>query len=360
MKRISWLNKIRGVRLLAVLMGVAFIMTATVTGVGAAPNLKGQKIYVYTYGGAFLEALNKVWFNPFEKATGAMIIRDGSAAAKLPAAMEAGEFIGDIYIGGDRGGLLNYVSKGWAVRDDRLRQLAAKHGMPKHLQSPDILCHWMYSYIIAASDPSAPIPQSWAEFWDVKGFPGPRGLIRAGPVWQVEAALMADGVPPSELYPLDIERAFSKLNELRKSTKILTAATGAEQINYLATKETAYSIVYSNRVIQALNEGMNLGYTYSQGLYTANGSMILKNARNVDGAVALLEFFMRPDRLASFAEITGLAPSTPEGANSVAKEKRKWMPSYPANLAKQVPGNDEYWQEHRQEIFDRWVKWLAR
>ncbi|MBT7149520.1 MAG: extracellular solute-binding protein, partial [Thiotrichales bacterium] len=42
-------------------------------------------------------------------------------------------------------------------------------------------------------------PQSWADFWDVEKFPGKRGMH--GKVnYNLEAALMADGVAKSEIY----------------------------------------------------------------------------------------------------------------------------------------------------------------
>ena len=37
-------------------------------------------------------------------------------------------------------------------------------------------------------------PQSWADFWDVKKFPGKRSY-RKGVAGALEPALMADGVP---------------------------------------------------------------------------------------------------------------------------------------------------------------------
>src|SRR5581483_809966 len=53
----------------------------------------------------------------------------------------------------------------------------------------------------------ADAPSSWADYWNVKRFPGPRALRKA-PHNTLEFALMADGVPKDRLYPLDVERAF--------------------------------------------------------------------------------------------------------------------------------------------------------
>src|SRR5262249_16257094 len=57
-------------------------------------------------------------------------------------------------------------------------------------------------------------PRNWVDFWDVKKFPGPRTMpdpsYQIGPI---EPALIADGVDPAKLYPLDIDRAFRSLDK---------------------------------------------------------------------------------------------------------------------------------------------------
>ncbi|WP_213684411.1 hypothetical protein [Roseicyclus sp.] len=50
-------------------------------------------------------------------------------------------------------------------------------------------------------------PTSWADFWDVETFLGPRSL-GTSVMGVLEAALMADGVAPEDLYPIDEERAL--------------------------------------------------------------------------------------------------------------------------------------------------------
>src|SRR5258705_369542 len=45
-------------------------------------------------------------------------------------------------------------------------------------------------------------PQSWADFWDVKKFPGTRSLYNNAPR-TLAFALLADGVAPDKLYPMD-------------------------------------------------------------------------------------------------------------------------------------------------------------
>src|ERR1700750_1653928 len=64
-------------------------------------------------------------------------------------------------------------------------------------------------------------PKTWADFWDTKKFPGKRGL-RKGARYNLEFALMADGVKPADVYKTlatkeGADRAFKKLGELKSS-----------------------------------------------------------------------------------------------------------------------------------------------
>src|SRR5580704_6265028 len=89
--------------------------------------------------------------------------------------------------------------------------------MPENYRTPYSVAYEFYSSVLAYSQtryPAGATPDSWADFWDVKKFPGRRAL-RNHPLATLEAALMADGVAPDQLYPLDVDRAFKKLEEIK-------------------------------------------------------------------------------------------------------------------------------------------------
>src|SRR5258706_11890116 len=62
-------------------------------------------------------------------------------------------------------------------------------------------------------------PGSWADFWDVKKYPGKRGLRRSAK-YTLEIALLSDGVPAGEVYKLlataqGADRAFRRLDRIK-------------------------------------------------------------------------------------------------------------------------------------------------
>ena len=350
-------------RVRAVLVGLAVIGAATAWTEPATAQkkpLEGQQVVLYTFGGTQLETTRELVIKPFEQETGAKVIVDDSCCQRLQAALESGQFIGDVIVGLDRGGMLARDAQGMFIHDPRLEKIARDHKAPEPYPSKAMLILHSYSYVIGAKDQSVPMTKNWAEFWDVAKFPGARGLIRINPTVQLEAALVADGVKGDALYPLDVDRAFKKLTDLRKSTKIIINASGADMINNLGTGETTYAITYSNRAFLARKDGIKINFTYDDGFLVGNGGAILKGAKNVDGAVAFLEYHARPDVLARFAERTGMAPAYPASAALIAPEYRSMMPTAPENIGKQHIVNDEYWQQNFKVLGQKWVEWMAQ
>ena len=59
-------------------------------------------------------------------------------------------------------------------------------------------------------------PSTWADFFDTEKFPGKRAVWGSyGINGILEGALLADGVAPEDLYPLDLDRAFAKLDTIK-------------------------------------------------------------------------------------------------------------------------------------------------
>ena len=88
--------------------------------------------------------------------------------------MQANQFLGDVMLGQDRAGLLNLAARNWLIKDARLKKMASVAGVPEKLQSDSAVAFMLYSTVIAAHNSKMPIPKTWAEFWDVRRFPGAR------------------------------------------------------------------------------------------------------------------------------------------------------------------------------------------
>lgn len=81
-------------------------------------------------------------------------------------------------------------------------------------------------------------PQDWSALFDTKTFPGKRALYKWPSPGVLELALLADGVPADKLYPLDLDRAFKKLDTIKKD--IVWWGGGAQSQQLLASVKRAW------------------------------------------------------------------------------------------------------------------------
>ena len=126
----------------------------------------------------------------------------------------------------------------------------------------------------------------------MKKFPGRRAL-RNHPIATLEAALMADGVAPDKLYPLDVDRAFRKLEEIKPDITVWWTS-GAQSAQLLNDGEVDMVMAWNGRVSALVNEGAKVGFTYNQGVLQSTSLCILKDAPNLATAVRFLNEAVDP------------------------------------------------------------------
>ena len=137
-----------------------------------------------------------------------------------------------------------------------------------------------YSTVIAYRPDAFPngAPKSWADFWDVKAFPGPRSL-RNHPVDNLEAALMADGVAPDKLYPLDVDRAFKKLDAIHKHINVWWT-TGQQPAQLLVDKEVVLATGWNGRFYDLIRKEAPLAMEWNGGILKQGSWVVPKGAKD--------------------------------------------------------------------------------
>jgi hypothetical protein len=93
-------------------------------------------------------------------------------------------------------------------------------------------------------------PTTWADFWDTKKIPGKRAM-RKGARYNLEFALMADGVKPADVYKVlatkdGADRAFKKLTELKPSIQWWEA--GAQPPQFLVAGDVVMATLPSDHL----------------------------------------------------------------------------------------------------------------
>ena len=211
-------------------------------------------------------------------------------------------------------------------------------------------------------------PRSWAEFWDIEKFPGARTLPH--PSYQItafEAALLADGVEPQNIYPMDVDRAFRSFDKIKPSvTKFWTKA--AEGLT-LATSGNADLAMLTFGRVTALQqkEPTPLTVEMNQGIVTTAYWVIPKGAKNVENAHKLIAFFLDAKNQANY--INAYPAFGPVNKNSTQYIDPKFediVVSSKTNSSKIVIVNDDWWaspagngKSNYEAILDRWNEWAG-
>lgn len=176
-------------------------------------------------------------------------------------------------------------------------------------------------------------PQSWADFWDVKRFPGARGLYRVF-YYNYEAALLAQGLRRDEIYPFTPEKAemaLRKVRELKPHVKVWWGS-GAQAPQLLSSGELAMSSAWSGRVIVAREERASLDYTFNDGLAWGNWWVVPKGSPNVGTAHEILDFALARETQAKLLTLKTAGPVVGASASDATAEVRKLIITAPENI----------------------------
>ena len=152
-------------------------------------------------------------------------------------------------------------------------------------------------------------PQTWADFFDTEKYPGKRAVWKY-PVTVLEAALLADGVPMDKLYPLDLDRAFAKLDTIKDS--IVWWTKGAEPSQMLSNGEADYALAWSGRIATAQQEGSPVDMTYNGGIMISAGWVVPKNAPNYENAMKFIEYASEANQQYEFSKRIPYGSTNPD------------------------------------------------
>lgn len=199
-------------------------------------------------------------------------------------------------------------------------------------------------------------PQSWADFWNTEKYPGKRAMWQY-PVTVLEAALLADGVSLDELYPLDLDRAFKKLDEIKDDIVWWTA--GAQPSQMLSTGETDLALAWSGRILTAADEGAPVGLSYNQGLRIAAGWVVPKGAPHKEMAMKFIEYISRGESQAAFSKKILYGSTNNDATALLSEDLQKKIGQADSQMANQTYISNEYWAEHLTEVEERFNAWLV-
>jgi putative spermidine/putrescine transport system substrate-binding protein len=201
-------------------------------------------------------------------------------------------------------------------------------------------------------------PKSWADFWDVKKFPGARGLCINDSPRTLIFALLADGVPPDRLYPLDIDRAFKKLDPIKPYIKVWWRE-GNQSQQLIRDGELDMMSIWNGRATELKQMGVPVELVWNGAVRSTSTWCVLKGAPNRKLAWEFIEFATQAKPQAEFNRRLYYGPTNPAAFAFIPQDIAVVLPTYSANLAVSIREDDEWEADRIIALEERFTQWLA-
>ncbi len=323
-------------------------------------ELKGSgQVVVVGYGGTFQDAQREAYFAPFQDLSGIEVIEaEGPDTSRIKAMVDTGNIEWDL-TEFDRYSVLNLASKGdyWEEIDYSLFDTENIAEARRHQYSVDMMS---YGQVLAyRTDAFEEAPQGWPDFWDAERFPGARTMnAGSGGLFPfLEAALIADGVPKDELYPIDIDRAFDSLSRVRDAV-IRWWEAGAIPAQMLADNEVTMAEIWTGRVTALKAEGVPVEVQWNGGQFATDVWAIPKGSPNAENAQKLAAFTLLPAPQARLSILTSNGYINDLAGDLVPPDILATLPSAPEIKSQMFDLDSEWWTENADEVLARWNEWI--
>ena len=344
----------------SVLQGGAFAAAGLVAPAILSRHARAEDnvLYVNTWGGSWTAAEDAAFYKPFTEATGIRIRPVAPVSyAKLKAQVQSGNYEWDI-------STLNSAELRQAEQENLVDKIDAAALAPADLPANTIYRNEGIGTValgtcLAYRKDKFPNggPQSWADFWDVKKFPGTRSLYTRS-FTILAFALVADGVPVDKVYPLDLDRAFKKLDEIKPHIKVWWTE-GSQSQQLIRDGEVDMISIWNARAQELIDKGApielvwNGAENYETYFYVAKGTPRAKIAWQ------FATFSAQPKRIADFCTRLAYGPLNPKAFDYIAEDTARKMPTWPPHKQVSFVPDPDWLAPRLGEMKERWTQWLA-
>ena len=343
---------------------IAASALAISVSVGAAPTTAwARDLTVVSWGGEYQDAQRKFMFGPFTAETGIPLVDEywEGGIGNLRTRIRSGNNTWDV-VQVEAEELAIGCEEGLFEKIDLDKVGGADRFLPGTTHECGVGAV-IYNVVLAYDDSKdGPKPESWADFFDTKKFPGKRA-VRNGPKWNLEIALLADGVPKDQLYevlstPEGVDRAFAKFDSIKDD--LLFWKSGAQPTQMLAAGDVVMSTTFNSRITASNeNDGTNFGIVWKDSIYTMDSWAIMKGTPFPEESHKLIEFATRADAQAAIVPLNRSGPTNKDSVSLIDAKFMGDLPSNPANFEVAIPDDPEFWIDNFDDLNERWAAWAG-
>lgn len=354
------------------------MMTTTAAVAAMSTAATAEQITVMGWGGAYTQSQVEAYHKPFATKTGIRVnsVDSDNPATPIKVQVEANNVTIDVAVV-EIADAVRLCDEGLVIEFDASMLTDAPDGTPaiddfiEGTLTDCMVPTDVFATAIAFDTTKFPdvVPTSIADFFDTEGFPGQRGL-KKGAKTTLEMALMADGVPASEVYDLleteeGVARAFAKLDTIKNVAVWWEAGSQPPQL--LADGEVSMTMAWNGRIFNAaVGEGKPFDILWDGQVFEWEGWVIPKGAPNMEAAIEFVKFSTSTEPLANAAEWISYGPPRKSSAPLVGNFQgdgttpmAQHLPTSPENQTNALASSLEFWADRDAELNERFNAWLA-
>ncbi|MEJ7139297.1 ABC transporter substrate-binding protein [Amphibiibacter pelophylacis] len=337
----------------------------------SAAGASAQQITVTSWGGAYGKSQVEVMHKPFTAKTGVKVLSEdyNGGLAEIQAQVKTGNIKWDVVdvelaeaLRGCDEGLFEKIDASKLPKGDDGSD--AKADFLPGMVNACAIANISYANVVAydKAKMGANAPTKLEDFFDLKKFPGKRGMKKEAGV-NLEWALMADGVPAADVYkvlstPAGVDRAFKKLDTIKP--QIVWWSAGAQPPQLLASGEVAMTSVYHGRIYDAnVKDGKNFAVLWDGQITVPDLFAVVKGSKNTKAAMDFVMFATSTKPLAEQTKFIPYAPARKSSLALVDDKIKPWLPgaSHPGRAFQTNAG---WWADHADELNQKFAAWLAK
>jgi putative spermidine/putrescine transport system substrate-binding protein len=342
----------------------SFVAAVAAFTLVCAAGHAAETLSVVTFGGAYENAAKKAFFEPFTAKTGVAFSTESydGGLAKLSAMEQAKNPTWDL-IDLETNDAITACDEGLLQKFDKKTLGKTSDFLPGSISDCAVAAMvWSTVYAYDTTKLSNP-PTTIGDFFDLKKYPGKRGL-RKSPKVAMEWALIADGVAPKDVYktlatPAGVDRAFRKLDTIKSSIVWWEAGSQAPQL--LADGAVVMTQAYNGRIDDAAHKDKKpFKAVWDAQVYDYEWWGIPAGAKHADTAAKFIVSASQPQSYADLTKYIAYAPPRKDAIPLIDKSRLADLPTAPNNFKRALQIDATFWADNADAINKRFQVWLTQ
>jgi putative spermidine/putrescine transport system substrate-binding protein len=349
----------------------AFAILLLAFGPAIAQDVPSKELTVVSWGGSYARSQMLAYVNPYRRHIGEWVTMDtyNGGLDEIREQVASANVVWDVVdfelsdlIQGCREGLLEEIDHstlppgddGTPAEEDFITGAFTECGVGQTVFATVVA----YDIERVGNDP----PSRLTDFFDVRKFPGRRGL-RRDPRVIMEWALMADGVAPDQVYAMletdeGQEQAFAVLDQIKAS--IVWWESGSDPVRLLDSDAVVMTSVWNGRMHGPIIEAEKpFAILWDGQVWDIDSWGIPKGSYNLAKAMDFIRFATSSKQLAEQARYISYGPARESSLAMIADETKALLPTSKENMANALQTDAAWWADHHVELKAKFEQWLA-